>query len=257
MSVLRSMLSKSFLVGASLSIASGLTFAAQWNYNLGDTMHGPTAWGNLEGYETCNTGLKQSPVDIGTSNIADLAKIKFRYRQAPLNVVNNGHTIQVNVDNGSTITIGKDSYRLLQFHFHAPSEHSVNDYRYPMEVHFVHVNEAGTLAVVGAFIQEGAANSVIQEIWDVAPHEEGSVSSPSTINPLSLIGGRSAGKEYYNYSGSLTTPPCTEGVRWHVLEEPIEASAEQISHFIGLLQDGHNSRPVQDLNGRQVLRRVH
>lgn len=255
MSVARSALFKSLLVGVSLAITSGLTAASEWNYNLSDTTYGPTAWGNLEGYETCGTGLKQSPVDLGTSTVAHLSKISFKYQPAALNVVNNGHTIQVNVDNGSTITIGRDTYRLLQFHFHAPSEHSMNAYRYPMEVHFVHVDNAGTLAVVGAFIQEGAANSVIQAIWDVAPHEEGSVSSSATINQLKLVGD-AAGKEYYNYSGSLTTPPCTEGVRWHVLDEAIEASAEQISHFIGLLHDGHNSRPVQDLNGRTVLHRV-
>ena len=255
MSIARSTVWKSLLVGASLVITSGFTFASEWNYNLSDSTYGPTAWGNLEGYETCGAGLKQSPVDLGTSRVAQLSKISFKYKPAALNVVNNGHTIQVNVDNGSTITIDQDTYRLLQFHFHAPSEHSKHAYRYPMEVHFVHVDNAGTLAVVGAFIQEGAANNVIQAIWDVAPHEEGSVSSPSKINPLRLVGGGNAGKEYYNYSGSLTTPPCTEGVRWHVLNGTIEASAEQISHFVGLLHDGHNSRPVQDLNDREVLQR--
>ena len=243
------------LLGAILALATSVAFAAEWNYNLSDTVHGPAAWGSIEGYELCGTGQKQSPIDLGKSSDFRLSKIAFNYNPAALNVVNNGHTIQVNVDNGSTITIGKEAYRLLQFHFHTPSEHSKNSKRFPMEVHFVHVNSAGVLAVVGAFIKEGRANSVIQAIWDIAPHAAGSVSSPATIDPRALLGGRDAGAEYYNYSGSLTTPPCTEGVRWHVLNGSIEASAEQIAHFVSLLHDGHNSRPVQDLNGRKVLKR--
>lgn len=257
MSVARSAVFRSLLLGAVLASAPGLSAAAEWNYNLADTTYGPYAWGSIEGYETCGTGQQQSPVDLGTSSAANLSKISFKYKPAPLNVVNNGHTIQVNVDNGSTIVIGENSYRLLQFHFHTPSEHSQHNVRFPMEVHFVHVDNAGTLAVVGAFIEEGATNEVIEAIWDMAPHEPGSASSSELINQVSLVGGAGAGAAYYNYSGSLTTPPCTEGVRWHVLNQPIEASADQISHFISLLHDGHNSRPVQELNGRTILRRVH
>lgn len=255
MSVERSQFLKSLLLGISLTIAAALVQASEWNYNLSDTVHGPYAWGSIEGYETCGTGQKQSPIDLNKASRADLSKISFNYKDAALNVVNNGHTIQVNVDNGSTITIGKETYRLLQFHFHAPSEHSKYGYRYPMEVHFVHVNNAGVLAVVGAFIKEGRENDVIGAIWKLAPHEAGTVSSTSTIKQRRLLGGYDAGEEYYNYSGSLTTPPCSEGVRWHVLEDAIEASAEQIQHFVELLHDGHNSRPVQELNGRKVLKR--
>lgn len=253
----RSAAIRALFIGAVLVHAPGLSSAAEWNYNLADTTYGPYAWGNLEGYETCGTGQQQSPTDLGTSTTASLSKISFKYRPASLNVVNNGHTIQVNVDNGSTIEIGADSYRLLQFHFHAPSEHSQHGARFPMEVHFVHVDNAGTLAVVGAFIEEGAQNEVIHAIWAIAPHEQGSASSSELINQVSLVGGAGAGDAYYNYNGSLTTPPCTEGVRWHVLNQPIEASADQISHFISLLHDGHNSRPVQELNGRDILQRVH
>lgn len=246
-------LKRSILLAASLSLVSAAAIAADWNYDLSDTVHGPNAWGTIEGYETCGTGQKQSPIDLNRAYRADISKIIFNYKEAALNVVNNGHTIQVNVDNGSTISIGKETYRLLQFHFHSPSEHTRYGYAYPMEVHFVHVNNAGTLAVVGVFIKQGRANEVIEAIWKLAPHEAGTVTSSETIKQRRLLGGYDTGEEYFNYHGSLTTPPCTENVRWHVLDDAIEASAEQIEHFKHLLHEGHNARPVQELNGRKVL----
>ena len=242
--------------GMALAISLGTVYASTWNYDLTDSAAGPNAWGNIAGYETCGNGQHQSPIDIADAQSARLNKIDFHYNDAALNVVNNGHTIQVNVDNGSTITIGNESYRLLQFHFHSPSEHTKNSHHYPMEVHFVHVNNAGVLAVVGAFISEGHHNEVMQAIWDIAPHHEGTATATKSIKQRRLLGKQEAGEEYFNYSGSLTTPPCTENVRWHVVAEPIEASADQIEFFVHLLHEGHNNRPVQNLNGRELLKRV-
>lgn len=242
--------------GVTLAISLTAASASSWNYDLSDTIAGPNAWGSIAGDETCGTGQHQSPIDLADAQASRLNKISFHYNDATLNVVNNGHTIQVNVDNGSTISIGSETYRLLQFHFHSPSEHTKNGRNYPMEVHFVHVNNAGVLAVVGAFIREGQTNAVMQAIWDIAPHHEGTATATTTIKQRRLLGNQEAGEEYFNYSGSLTTPPCTEGVRWHVMDDAIEASADQIEFFVHLLHEGHNNRPVQNLNGRQLLKRV-
>jgi len=228
---------------AALAFAlAGPVTAAEWNYDVTDSVHGPYAWGSLEGNEACN-GSAQSPIDLGVAHEGRLPNLRISYLTTELDVVNNGHTIQVNINNGSKLTINGKVYTLLQFHFHSPSEHVVNGYAYPMEAHFVNKAADGTLAVIGVFIKEGEHNRTLQKIWDVAPHGEGEAHSDIRINPSKLLGDED--DEYYGYQGSLTTPPCSEIVTWNVLEEPIEASREQIDHFISLLHEGHNARPTQ------------
>jgi carbonic anhydrase len=223
--------------------------ASEWNYNLSDEHAGPGAWGTLEGNEACH-GSAQSPIDLGSAQEGHLPKLQINYKRTDLAVVNNGHTIQVNISNGSTLKINGKSYTLLQFHFHSPSEHGVNGYRYPMEAHFVNKAADGSLAVIGVFIKEGKVNPTLQKIWDIAPEHEGEASADIRINPSKLLGDEE--NVYYGYHGSLTTPPCSEIVTWNVLDETISASREQIEHFVSLLHDGHNARPIQPVNGRTV-----
>lgn len=235
------------------SLLASVSIAGEFNYDFNDNVHGPFAWGTIEGYETCGTGLKQSPIDLTNAKKTKLSELKFSYNPATLDVVNNGHTIQVNVDNGSTLTIGAETFRLLQFHFHTPSEHAKNGYRFPMEAHFVHVNSDGVLAVVGVFMKEGRHNSTIQAIWDAAPHTEGEVHVDASINQTRLLGSDDEDEEYFAYDGSLTTPPCSEGVRWHVLDDTIEVSHEQIEFFEEIIHGG-NARHLQELNGRTIYK---
>jgi carbonic anhydrase len=197
----------------------------------------------------CEAGTRQSPIDLPAALEGPLPKLAFKYRPVPFEVENNGHTIEVKVAPGSFLRIGQERYKLVQFHFHTPSEHKLQGQAYPMELHFVHRNALGELAVVGVFLREGAANPVIQEIWDHIPEEAGlAAKHEEEIDPRDLL---PADREYYRYAGSLTTPPCTEGVRWHVLHDPIDVSAAQIDQFREIFP--LNARPLQPLHGRPVL----
>lgn len=207
-------------------------------------------WGTLdEGYSLCSTGTAQSPVNIAKFLQEDLPDISPAYKPSPLEIVNNGHTLQVNFTPGSGFTADGVHYNLLQMYFHTPSEHYLDGAPYPMEVHFVHKAEDGTLAVIGAMMKVGAHNPVIEGIWQNAPIEAGGAKSIDSveINAADLL---PASLEYYRYDGSLTTPPCTEGVRWHVLKEPVEVSEAQLKAFQALFPV--NARPIQPLNDRIV-----
>jgi carbonic anhydrase len=236
------------VVLAALTLIVSPVWSAEWNYNLSDDHYGPNAWGTIDGFETCGSGMKQSPIDLDATESKRSTNLEFDYEKTDLTVVNNGHTIQVNVNNDSALEVGKRSYRLLQFHFHTPSEHAVKGYQYPMEAHFVHINDNGVLAVVGVFIKQGSHNDDLQLILDNAPHDVGENVTDDSIKPQDLISSKLG---YLRYSGSLTTPPCSEGVRWHVLEGEIEASYEQIEAFEVLLHHG-NARSLQELNGRKI-----
>jgi carbonic anhydrase len=162
----------------------------------------------------------------------------------------NGHTIQVNYDEGSSITYNETTYQLVQFHFHHPSEHTVNGEPAAMEIHFVHKDAAGNLAVVGVLLVEGEAdNQAYASVFTHLPAEE---SEPQTsdikVNAADML---PESRTFYTYTGSLTTPPCTQGVRWLLLTEPIELSAAQLAAFNAIFE--HNARPVQPLNDRDLL----
>jgi carbonic anhydrase len=217
----------------------------KWSYD--ET--GPDYWGRLDdAYATCGKGLAQSPINLTGAVPADLPELEFQYRPSPLEAVNKGHTIQVNLQPGSFLTIGEDRFQLLQFHYHALSEHTLDGDHFPMELHLVHADEAGNLAVVGIMMAIGKPNALITTLWGQIPADPRVViSSPLMINPADLL---PEGRRYFRYDGSLTTPPCTEGVRWHVLTEPIAISWEQVDLFSALI--GPSARPVQPLNGRKL-----
>jgi len=223
-----------------------------WAYT-GDA--GPKHWGDLSADNIqCKIGKNQSPINlqdkagVGTNGLPPL---DIRYQDVPLKIINNGHTVQVNYPLGSYIEIGGHRYELLQFHFHTPSEHQKNGFNYPMEVHLVHKDGEGNLAVLAIIFQEGEANPEIQTLLDNLPREIGKqeIHRGASINPMMFIPGNT---DFYKYSGSLTTPPCTEGVYWMVFKNPIEASIEQIEQLKQVM--GENARPVQNINARSLLK---
>jgi carbonic anhydrase len=238
------------IVIATLSTLSTSALAGEttphWSYGGAEN---PTQWGRLgKDFALCETGRDQSPINIKNAVDSTPAKISFDYKPSPLVVVNNGHTIQVNYAPGSTVTIDGEKYSLLQFHFHTPSEHEIKDKASAMELHLVHRNEAGQLAVVGVLLNRGTANALIEEVWKNIPAtSKTNTVSDRMINASSLLPSR---KSYYSYAGSLTTPPCSEGVKWNVFVEPITVSEEQIETFTKLYQV--DARPIQPINGRAI-----
>ena len=219
-----------------------------WGY---DGEVAPEHWGDLSpDFAACAAGKEQSPVDIPATAAVNPPGLRFNYEPSALNIVNNGHTIQVNYNGGSTLEFDGAAYPLLQFHLHALSEHTLNGAHTAMELHLVHKDGNGRIAVVGVMIEEGAHNPTYETILAHMPVESG---EPETIHGASLNSAEllPAERSYYRYNGSLTTPPCTEGVTWFVLAVPVELSTAQVAAFQHLYD--HNYRPVQPLNGRTFL----
>jgi len=241
-----------FAVAVSLgafSYASGHEANAHphWSYE-GEA--GPEHWGQVSpDFEACSKGKSQSPIDIAGPVKAGLETVSFDYKQSKLNAVNNGHTVQVNYDKGSSIKINGVNYDLVQFHFHDPSEHTVNGKSYVMEIHLVHRNANGELAVVSVLIENGAENPAFKALWANLPSGAGEKKDlAETINAADFL---PSARTFYHYAGSLTTPPCSEGVSWFVIEKPIQMSEAQIARFREIIKG--NNRPVQPLNGRKVV----
>jgi carbonic anhydrase len=218
-----------------------------WSYQ---GKRGAHAWGELgPGYATCKLGKFQSPIDIRDADAqkAALPEIGFRYTPARGRVVNNGHTIQVNMTAAGGVTLADGDYDLVQFHFHAPSEEKFNGKRHPMDAHLVHRNARGALAVVAVQFEQGRANAALQKVFDRIPMKSG---EKRVLPMLDATGLLPADRAYYRFKGSLTTPPCSEEVAWHVLRQPVEVSRAQLQAFRKLYP--MNARPVQPLNGRTI-----
>lgn len=220
--------------------------APHWEYK---GKHGPAAWGEMDaGFAECKFGKEQSPIDIRGAQKSALAPLAFGYTPSSAEVVNNGHTIQVNLADAGTVTIDGVPYKLVQFHFHTPSEERINGRAYPLVAHLVHKNAEGKLAVVGIMLKEGKPNVVLKAVFDNLPQAEGEKKAlDGSFNVADML---PAEQGYYKYMGSLTTPPCSEGVRWQVLKQPIEVSRAQLYAFRKLYH--LNARPVQPLNGRKL-----
>jgi carbonic anhydrase len=219
-----------------------------WTYSGAE---GPEHWGTLKSeYASCTHGRQQSPIDIRNAHDADLPAIHFDYKPTALKVIDNGHTIQVSYDRNSSITIGDRRYELIQFHFHHPSEEEIEGRTYDMVVHLVHRDQDGKLAVVAVLLRKGRVNAMLQKLWEHLPEvkEKETLIHGVEINAADLL---PADRGYYSFPGSLTTPPCTEGVSWFVLKTPTEVSSAEIMQFGALYP--HNARPVQPLNGRTIL----
>lgn len=222
--------------------------APHWEY---EGAHGPAKWGELSAdFKTCSLGVEQTPIDLKSAIKAQTGPVNIGWQKMPLTIWNNGHTIQVNTPAGSKMDIGGTTYEMLQFHFHHPSEHLLAGKSFDLEAHFVHKSASGALAVVGVFIQPGAANPALTPIWAAMPAKEGPATPVAgvTIEPAKLLPKE---KGYYRYMGSLTTPPCSEGLTWTVYKSPITASPEQIRAFAALFPI--NARPVMPLGRRFLL----
>ena len=238
-------------VGAAFAavVAAAPAFAADahaphWDYK------DAKKWGDLaKDFSTCKIGKEQSPIDISTKQVekAALPAIKAAYKDAAGEIVNNGHTIQVNLNDAGSATVPSGEYQLLQFHFHGPSEEKIDGKNFPLVAHLVHRNAAGNLAVIGVLFKVGKENAALKDVFASMPAKEGKAELKGKLNASAML---PANMGYYAFKGSLTTPPCSEGVAWQVLKTPVELSAAQLKAFTSIYK--MNARPVQPLNGRKV-----
>jgi carbonic anhydrase len=219
---------------------------AHWDYT---GAAGPDAWGQLKPeFSTCSTGTRQSPIDIRGGIAVELAPIQFDYRPSGFGVIDNGHTVQVNVAPGNSISVMGRRYDLVQFHFHRPSEERIDGRQFDMVAHMVHKDVDGRLAVVAILLDRGAAQPIVQAVWNNLPLEKGEeLRAPGTIDLTKLL---PEDRRYYTYMGSLTTPPCSEGVLWMVMKQPMNISPEQVGIFSKLYP--MNARPIQQAAGRLI-----
>jgi carbonic anhydrase len=233
---------------------TGSSAAGSWTYT-GAT--GASHWGDLDSsFITCVDGTAQSPINLVRKNtvLKDYKNLKFSYAKGTAGIFNNGHTVEAEplvegegvVEN--TVNISGVTYPFLQFHFHAPSEHEVNGMHYPLEVHFVHKTEAGKIAVVGVFVKAGKTN----DAWApfIAKMNDATSDPEATTTELDWAKLLPTNPETMRYNGSLTTPGCTEGVKWNVFTHPVTMSQAQINEFLEAYSG--NNRPVQPLHGRKI-----
>ncbi len=244
--------------------------AVHWGYT-GSV--GPDKWGHISNeFVLCGSGKRQSPVNIQGQKPADLYPLRFQYQSLPLRVINNGHTLQANYDTvnknqsiniggkpypmhtkpayNSTLILGDVPYKLLQFHFHAPSEHARGGERYAMEVHLVHQNAKGNLAVISVLLKRGRLNPTLQKVLD---NVSGNINEVNAVQDVSVNAADLLPRNHqvFYYSGSLTTPPCSENVNWFVMKTPMEVSDNQVNRFTQLI--GRNARPLQSMHWRSML----
>ena len=219
---------------------------AEWGY-AGDTS--PAHWGQLSpDYALADTGTQQSPIDISSAAPAQLPPLRFDYHPSRIDLVYNGHTIEEIEDRASHLTIDNQTFTLEQFHFHSPSEHTVDGRHFDMEMHLVHKSDDGAVAVIGVFIEAGQSNPAYDNVWDYLPTAENRErKSDTTVDASQLLPQE---PRHYSYTGSFTTPPCTEDVTWILMASPVELSQDQIDRFRAVIHN--NNRPVQLLNGRTV-----
>ena len=232
---------------ATAHAANALAHEAHWDY---EGENAPYRWGDIKSENlACKAGTRQSPIDIRNPVVSEVEPIRFFYDDVPLKVTNNGHTIQVDYAPGSFIMFGGARYELLQFHFHTPSEERINGRSFDMVVHLVHRSAQGRLAVVAVLLSAGREQAMLQTIWNAMPGTRDRTRErlDVSINARQLLPAESP---YYSYMGSLTTPPCTEGVQWLVMKTPVEMSRDQIAHFTALYP--MNARPLQALNDRLI-----
>ncbi|MFK3659199.1 carbonic anhydrase [Scandinavium sp. NPDC088450] len=234
-----------FLIYASACAAQVNT--THWGYQ---NENGPDHWGSItQDFQLCATGKNQSPIDIKKASKTTLSHLDLAFKAGPQTVINNGHTIQVNVSEGNTLKLDDELYTLNQFHFHSPSENEINGKHFPLEMHMVYKSTTGDLAVLAVMFEQGDENKALAGLWEHLPLKEGNQSTLTT--PVQVKDLIPSPLNHYRFSGSLTTPPCSEGVSWLVFETQPQVSAQQIHKFKTIIHD--NNRPVQPINGRVVV----
>ncbi len=223
--------------------------AAHWDYASGAGSAGPEAWAQMKPeFAACGRGTRQSPIDIRDGIKVNLDPVQFDYKPSSFRVVDNGHTVQVNVGPGNSIEVMGRRYDLLQFHFHRPSEERINGRQFDMVAHLVHKDLDGRLAVVAVLLERGSAHPLVQSVWNNLPLEKGEdVAARTTLDMNALL---PTERSYFTYMGSLTTPPCSEGVLWMVMKTPMPIAPEQIGVFSRLYP--MNARPIQSVAGRLI-----
>lgn len=258
---------KSLLVGAGLglaALATGCTkapagsssstsstaepsgAAKAWGY---EGAEGPRNWGNLSSaFQSCKTGTAQSPVDIPAAAGLSSEPISLSYAASDCEVSNSGHSAELRSLGAQSLTVAGVRYTFKQMHFHAPSEHTLAGVRYDAEFHFVHESDDGQLAVMGIVARDGLRSAAWSTFIDAASAAGTSSVRTGAIDLPSLF---PAALGHYAYDGSLTTPPCSENVRWLVLQAPIELGTDQITKLKG--KHSNNNRPIQPLNDREVM----
>ena len=220
--------------------------AAHWSYAGAG---GPADWGLMKPeFSACANGTRQSPIDIRSGVKVDLEPIQIDYRPSGFSVVDNGHTIQVNIEGGNSIEVQGRRYDLLQFHFHRPSEERIDGRQFDMVAHLVHKDPEGKLAVIAVLLDRGSAHPLVQKVWNNLPLEKGT--EMRVRNGLDMNHLLPADRRYFTYMGSLTTPPCSEGVLWLVMQQPVPVATEQINVFSRLYP--MNARPIQSAAGRLI-----
>jgi carbonic anhydrase len=231
---------------AAAAIAAAPKHGTVWSYE-GEL--GPANWSKINvDWAKCGTGNRQSPIDLRDGIKVNLEQISFDYHPSSFSEVNNGHTIQVTVGGGNFITVGNTVYELQEFHFHRPSEEKINGRGTEMVIHLVHKSAEGKIAIIAVLLERGQPHRLMQTIWDNLPLEKFDTVSPSiVIDPTDALPER---REYFTYMGSLTEPPCTEGVLWMVFKQPMQASPAQMALFSRLYP--LNARPVQSTAGRLI-----
>jgi len=219
---------------------------AHWDYAGSG---GPESWGQMKPeFAKCSSGTRQSPIDIRDGIKVNLDPVQFDYKPSAFRVIDNGHTVQVNVAAGNSIEVMGRRYELVQFHFHRPSEERIDGRQFDMVVHLVHKDIDGRLAVIAVLLERGSAQPIVQSVWNNLPLEKGDeVAARSTLNLNDLL---PAERNYFTYMGSLTTPPCSEGVLWMVMKAPVQISGDQIGIFARLYP--MNARPIQSAAGRLI-----
>lgn len=220
--------------------------AARWGYT-GKT--GPEHWAELDAtFAACKQGQAQSPIDIRKTHDGLRPPLGFTYQPGEASVVNNGHTVEFDARNGGSIRVDAVTYQLVNIHFHTPSEEHFNGKVYPMAAHLVHRDNVGNLAVVAVMFIEGDENHALAPVFAAMPKRRGQPKPyAQALDPSIFL---PAERDYYAFNGSLTTPPCSEGVQWRVLKQPVQISSAQLEAFRALYP--MNARPLQELHDRQV-----
>ncbi|MCW9048439.1 MAG: carbonic anhydrase family protein [Gammaproteobacteria bacterium] len=242
---------KKAILLACVMLASTSAFSSSKSHWAYSGHEGPENWAKLSADNIACSGNNQSPINLSGFIESELTPITFNYKKAGDEILNNGHTVQVNYKKGSHIQIEGQTFELLQFHFHAPSENVINGKSYPMEAHFVHADIKGNLAVIAVMFEKGAENKGLKNAWSKMPEEAGDKHSLTTVMSANDL--LPENRDYYRFNGSLTTPPCTEGVRWFVMKNTVSASDKQISSFSHVLHEANN-RPLQNVNARVILK---
>ncbi|PAF44955.1 carbonic anhydrase family protein [Helicobacter sp. 11S02629-2] len=231
------------ILGIGLSLSVLLAADHSWSYS---GKHGPEHWG--DDFITCKVGNTQSPINIIKSQVSEGGKkVEIDYKNANATIENNGHTVQINYPKGNYATIGDDKYELIQFHFHTPGENAIDGKVAPLEAHFVGKDSKGKYAVIAVLFEEGKINGTLQQVIHTMPTK---VNVTHHVHNVKINGLLPKDDDAYQFSGSLTTPPCTQDIEWVVLKEPVSAARSQIKALSKVM--GHNARPLQKLNNREI-----